>query len=195
MTVMNSQKKLSKALYIGASLIFLFYLIGNEFFWRYDSKLDIIINMKIRDAQMNQKTFVIHEQSVSPVDTSRREFKDIHRGKTSIAVFLDGSFDTIHLTLSAKYISEARSVHISSDSSSQIILIPNTIQGLPNGSNTILYLRNDSLRLLEFSGFIADIDKDGNEEVNIPDRGGWVRLDALTGDWIPAQLKPRRATP
>jgi hypothetical protein len=192
----NENRKITKALYITLSLLFLVFLIGNEFFWRYDSKLDSMIYAKLRDSQKNQRTLVIHEQSDSQVDTVNREYKDIQHGKTNIQLWIDGSRDTIHLLLQGKYISEARPLHITSDSSTQIILVPNTIQGLPSGSNMVLYLKNDSsLSLLEFSGFIADLEKNGNEAVNIPSKGGWVRLGANTGDWIPAQLKILNSIP
>jgi len=192
---MSSKKKVTRVIFVVLSLLFLVFILGNEFFWRYDPKLDITIHARIRDARMNQRTLTVHEQSASPVDTTRREYKDIRHGKTSIAAWLEGGRDTIHLTLAGKYISEARTVHISSDSSTQIILVPNTIQGLPSGSSAVLYIRNDSLVILEFSAFIADVDKDGNEEVNIPAKGGWVRLDALTGEWIPAQLRTSPSNP
>jgi hypothetical protein len=177
-------------IYISLSFLFLIFILGNEFFWRYDSKLDITIRSSLRDSKMSERKVVIHEISDSPVDTTRREYKDIHHGKTDVAAWLDGGHDTVHLSLSAKYISESRLMHISGDSSTQIVLIPNTIQGLPSGFNTILYLKNDStLSLLEFMGFIGDVDRDGNEEINIPAEGGWVRLDSRTGHWIPALLK------
>ena len=196
MNELSSKKKVMRAISIALSLLFLVFILGNEFFWRYDAKLDITIRTSLRDVRMNQRKVIIHEQSASPVDTIRREYKDLHHGKTDVAMWLEGSNDTIHLSLPGKYISEARLLHISSDSSTQIMLIPNTIQGLPSGSNTILYLKKDSsLSLLEFMGFIADVDKDGNEEVNIPAEGGWVRLNTVTGSWIPAQLKTSRSTP
>jgi hypothetical protein len=187
---MSVKKKVMKVSAIGLSLLFLILLVGTEFYWRYSSKLDITIHAKLRDARMQQKELIIHEQSDSPVDTTRREYHDIHHGKTHVAICMADSRDTIHITLSAKYISEARTVHISSDSSTQIILVPNTIQGLPTGSSSVLYLKNDStLSLLEFEYFIGDIDHDGNEEVNIPEKGGWMRLNTSTGEWVPAQLK------
>jgi len=185
----DSKKKVTRAIYIGLSLLFLILLIGTEFFWRYDAKLDITINATLRDAALNQRKLIIHELSSSAVDTSRREYKDILHGITDVAIALEGSRDSIHLSLTGKYISEAREMHISSDSSTQIVLIPNTLQGMPAGSNKIIYLKNDSLKLLEFSAFIGDVDRDGNEEVNIPEEGGWVRLNTSEGKWVPAVLK------
>ncbi|MFI5262899.1 MAG: hypothetical protein ACHQM6_00130 [Candidatus Kapaibacterium sp.] len=189
MSESDSKKKVTRAIYIAVSLLFLILLIGSEFFWRYDTKLDITISTSLRDAALNQRKLVIHELSDSPVDTTRREFKNILHGKTDVAIALEGSRDSIHLSFTGKYISEARPMHISSDSSTQIVLIPNTLQGLPTGSNSIIYLRNDSLKLLEFPAFIGDVDHDGNEEVNIPEEGGWMRLNTATGQWIPAVLK------
>ena len=196
MNEVSSKKKVTRVISIVLSLLFLVFILGNEFFWRYDAKLDITIQTGLRDSRMDQRKVIIHEKSESPVDTTRREYKDIHHGKTDIAAWLEGGHDTIHLSLSAKYISEARPMHISGDSSTQIVLIPNTIQGLPSGSNILLYLKNDStLSLFEFMGFIGDVDRDGNEEVNIPVEGGWVRLNTATGSWIPAQLKTSRSIP
>jgi hypothetical protein len=183
------KSKVSQGVYIALASLFLLFILGYEFAWRYDPKLDITINTVIRDAKMNSKNIIIHEQSDSPVDTSRRDYKDIRHGKTDIAICIEGECDTIYFSMNGKYISETRKIHISSDSSDQIILIPNTIQGLPTGSNMILFMKDDSLSLLEVSGFIADIDKDGNEEVNIPSQGGWVKLDAASGDWIKASLR------
>ncbi len=190
MTETNSKKKVTRAIYIGLSLLFLAILIGTEFFWRYDNHLSLTIKAALRNNSKAGRTLVIFEKSDSPVDTARREFKDIRHGTTDIMMWLEGNHDTIHLSLQGKYFSEGRTVHISADSSTQIILIPNTIQGLPTGSNKIIYLKNDSVvALKEFSGFINDIDKDGQEEVNIPEKGGWVRLNTQSGEWTPAQLK------
>jgi hypothetical protein len=190
MMLASSKKKVTRAIYIGISLLFLIVLIGNELFWRYSAKLDITIHAKLRNSVLLQRELVLHEFSDSPVDTSRREYKDIHHGKTDIAIWLEKGHDTIHLSLAGKYLSEVRTLHISSDSSTQIILIPNTIQGLPSGQSTILYLKNDSvLTVIDFRYFIGDVDHDGSEEVNIPESGGWMKLNTQTGDWIPAQLK------
>ena len=190
MTDKSSKKKVSRVLYIGISILFLIILIGTEFFWRFDPHLHILIHSSLRNNAQQLRSLTIIETSDSPVDTSRREFKDIKHGITKVAMYLEGSSDTINVSLLGKYISEGRAVHISSDSSTQIILIPNTIQGLPTGSNKIIYMKNDStIALMEFAGFINDIDKDGYEEVNIPKLGGWMRLNTQTGEWIPAQLK------
>jgi hypothetical protein len=191
----EDRKKMT-AIYIAVSLLFFVFLIGSEFFWRYDSKLDIILHAKLRDSQKKERVLIIHEQSDSPVDTSRREYKDIQHGKTNIQLWVDGGQDTISLSLQGKYISEARPVHIATDSSSQLILIPNTIQGIPSGSNSIVYFKNDmTLSLLEFSGFIADINKDGKEEVNISSTDGWKKLDSKTGQWLPVQIASEHITP
>lgn len=193
MTEISSKKKVMRAVYITLSLLFLFYFLGSEFFWRFDPKLDILIHPGLRDSKLREKVLTIREQSKSPVDTSRRQYKDILHGMTNVAIWLDGSDDTIHIPLTGKYYSEARPLHISSDSSTQLLLIPNTLQGLPTGYNKIIYLQNDSiLTLKEFFGFIGNPDHDDNEEVNIPDKGGWMRLDTRSGEWIPAQL---RSTP
>ena len=182
-------------MYSSLAFLFLVFILGNEFFWRYDSKLDLKINSSLRDSKMSERIITIHEVSDSEVDTTRREYKDILHGRTDITVICNGCPNTIHLSLFGKYISEARQIHISADSSTQIVLIPNTLQGLPSGSNKIIYLKNDSLKLLDFSAFIGDVDRDGNEEVNIPDEGGWVRLNPETGKWVPAQLKTSKPNP
>ncbi len=186
-------KKAQAAIYTVAALFFLFLIFGNEFFWRYDSKLHLLIRAKIRNKNRSEKTIVIQEKSDSPVDTSRREYKDIKHGKTLISIWLDDANSSnrqiISLSLAGKYISEARPVHLSNDSSTQLLLIPNTIQGMETGANKMIYLKNDStFGLKEFSGFIADVDKDGFEEVNIPDKG-WVKFDSETGEWLQGILK------
>lgn len=190
MTEISSKKKVMRAVYITLSLLFLFYFLGSEFFWRFDPKLDIFILAGLRDSKLRERTLAIHEQSESPVDTSRRQYKDILHGTTNVTISLNGSGDTIHISLTGKYYSEARPLHISSDSSTQVLLIPNTLQGLPAGSNKIIYLQNDSILVVkEFFGFIGNVDRDANEEVNIPDKGGWMRLNTQNGEWTPAQLK------
>ena len=197
MTGQSSKKKVSRAIYIVISVLFLASLIGHEFFWRYASSLNLMIKATLHDNSKIDRTLVIAQKSDSPVDTSRREFKDVRHGETTVYMWLenghvapDSTQQIIMLTLRGKYISETRPIHISTDSSSQLLLIPNTIQGLPTGSNKIIYLKNDSVfALLEFNGFINDIDKDGRDEVNIPDCGGWMRLNTQTSEWMPAQLK------
>ena len=198
----NSNKVLTRALYIGASLAFLVFLIGSEFFWRYDSKLHMMIRASFRDAGKIEKTLVVVEENPSPVDTAHREFKSIHPGNTTVYLFLDAGKQLtdsskqqiIMMDLKDKYISEVRPIHISSDSSTQLLLIPNTTQGLPAGSSKIVYLKNDStMGLLQLSGyFISDIDKDGSEEVNVPEKGGWMKLNTETGDWVPAEFIIRK---
>jgi len=201
----DSKKILTRALYIGASLLFLALLIGTEFYWRFDPKLHMIIRSPFRDTAKNEKTLIVLEENSSAVDTARREFKSIHPGITTVYLFLDAGKtlpdsskqQIIMLQLTDKYLSEVRPLHISSDSSTQLLLIPNTTQGLPAGSSKIVYLKNDStIGLLQLSGlFISDIDKDGSEEVNVPEKGGWMKLNTETGDWVPAELKPRKTTP
>ena len=193
---MSSKNKVMRVVYITLSLLFLFYFIGSEFFWRYDPKLDMTIHTSLRDNNLREKKITIREYGDSPVDTSRREYKDILHGKTVVTVSLNGSSDTIRFILEGKYISESRLLHISADSSTQLLLIPNTLQGLPVGLNKIIYLQNDSMLVLkEFSGFIGDVDHDASEEVNIPEKGGWMRLNTSNGEWVPAQIKGNRSTP
>jgi hypothetical protein len=190
-------KKAQAAIYTVAALFFLFLIFGNELFWRYESNLNITIRAKIRDKNKSEKIIAIEEESDSPVDTSRREFKDIKRGITDVYIWIDNGTNfpdsskqqIIKLSLSGKYFTEARPVHLSNDSSTQLLLIPNTIQGMETGANKMIYLKSDStFALKEFSGFIADVDKDGSEEVNIPDKG-WMKFDPISGELIQALLK------
>ena len=191
MIELSSKKKVMRVVYVTLSLLFLFYFIGREFYWRFEPKLEMAIHAKLRDSKLSERSVIIHEQSNSSVDTARREYKDILHGKTNITISLEGSSAPINIQLIGKYISEARIIHLSSDSSTQLLLIPNTVQGSETGLNKILYLQNDSVLLLkEFTGFIGDPDHNGYEEVNIPDKGGWMKLNSLSGEWTPAQLRP-----
>ena len=135
--------------------------------------------------------------SDAPVDTMRREFQDSKHSSTNVFIWLDpgkeledsSKMPYMMFRLLGGYISEARQIHISSDSSTQLLLIPNIVQPAETGSNRLVYLKDDSTFLIKyFSGFIVDTDKDGNEEVNIAGKG-WMKLDTKTGEWIPAVLK------
>jgi hypothetical protein len=192
---MNVKKKVTQAIYFIAPLLFLFIMIGHEFSWRFENSLVLKRSIKIRDSRMKEHLLMVEETSDSQVDTVRRDMKDIH-STTNIVISLDGRWDRLRDSIAGKYFSDFRPIHISSDSSTQIMLIPNSSQGLPTGWSQIIYLKNDStIALKEFSGyFIGDVDKDGNEEVNIPDKG-WMKLDVSSGDWIPAKLKTSPSTP
>jgi hypothetical protein len=185
-----SKKNIVRALYIIMPVLFLLLIVGHEFFWRFESGLHTMHGVRIRDSKMRDKYVVIEEDNLSSIDTFRRELKD-PKSITTLKLWLRFELrDSFPMTLTGKYFSDFRPIHISSDSSTQIMMIPNSSQGLPAGWSRIIYLKNDStIAIKEFSGyFIGDIDDDGNEEVNIPDKG-WMKLDVSTGDWIPAQLK------
>ncbi|MEP7234105.1 MAG: hypothetical protein ABI778_02300 [Ignavibacteriota bacterium] len=188
MTEISSKRKALQVTYIVLAALFIVFILLNELFWRYSSKLDLTIRTSLRNTSQQLRAVIIHQWSQSAVDTSRREYKEILHGVTDVSLVLEGSKDSIHFLLPGKYISEVREIHISSDSSRQLLLIPNTLQGMPSGSNRVLYLRNDSLALLNFDAFIGDVDRDGNDEVNIPAEGGWVRLNTGSGKWVPATL-------
>ena len=176
-------------MYVIAALLFLFLIVGHEFFWRFESELLVTRNIKIRDSHLQNHYLHITEKSDSRVDTIQREMKDAH-SVTNLLISIDGHSDKLRDSITGKYFSDFRPIHISSDSSTQIMMIPNSAQGLPTGWSRIIYFTNDStIAIKEFSGyFIGDIDNDGNEEVNIPEKG-WMKLDASTGSWIPANLK------
>lgn len=183
-----SKKNIIRALYIIVPVLFLLLIVGHEFFWRFESTLDLKRQIAIRDSHLKEHLLQIEQKNDSYVDTVQRDLKDPNT--TNVVIFLTGSHDTIHSSITGKYFSDFRLIHLSADSSSQIMMIPNSSQGLPAGWSRIIYLKNDSTIVLkEFSGFfIGDIDNDGSEEVNIPDKG-WMKLDVSNGDWIPARLK------
>jgi hypothetical protein len=175
-------------MYIIAFLLFIVLIIGHEFFWRYEPELSLKREIHIQDGAKHDLVLHIEEENNSPVDTVRRDMKDT-KTVTHTAIFLSGAHDTVFTSIAGKYFSDFRPVHLASDSSSQIMLIPNSSQGLPAGWTRIIYLKNDSsLAVKEFSGyFIGDIDNDGNEEINIPEKG-WMKLDVNSGDWVAAKL-------
>jgi hypothetical protein len=185
-TIENSVKKqLVRALYVVVPLLFVILIVGHEFFWHYEPSLHIKRVVKIRNSKMQEKTIIIEEDNPSPVDTFRREIKN-SESITKVKLWLDfAQRDSFSISITGKYFSDFRPVHLSADSSTEIMLIPNSFQGLPVGWASIIYLKNDSvLAKKEFSGyFIGDMNNDGAEEVNIPGKG-WMKLDTKTGEWI-----------
>ncbi|MEI8134272.1 MAG: hypothetical protein WCH46_04220 [bacterium] len=184
-------KTASRAIYIIASVLFLVLIVGHEFFWRFEPNLTLAREVTIRDSRGMKRMLLVKETNPASVDTTRRDFQNNAPSLTRLSIILSGSNDSIVTTISGKYFSDFREIHLATDSSSQIMLIPNSAQKLPAGWARIIYLRNDStLAIKEFSGyFIGDIDKDGSEEVNITG-SGWMKLDVASGEWTPTVLHP-----
>ena len=194
---MPLNKNLVRGGSVALSFLVLVFLLGHEVFGRFESKLDLTFRGKIECSGSRSLSVVIQQRSTSAVDTSRRDFADLKSGVTNVSIWIEGSLDTLRTSVIGRYFSDFRTIQISDDSSNQVLLIPNSTQGLPTGWVKILYLRNDStLMLMDFANyFIGDVDKDGSEEVNIPSLGGWMRLDVTTGNWVAAKLREASVSP
>ena len=186
---MNTRTK--NILYIVVPIILAVWLLGYEFIWRFDSKLDLLRSIPIITHSGVKRTLYIHQQSNSSVDTIRRVFSEVKNGKTYCSLWLDGSTDTLHTEATGRYFSEFRPVRLATDTSVQVILIPNTEHGLPTGWGEMVYLTpDDSLHVIQLiNSNIADLDNDGRLELYDRSQQSWAKLDLLTRQWVAVPVK------
>jgi hypothetical protein len=186
---MNS--RLTKILYILIPAILLVWLLGYEFFWRYDHGLDMTRRVKIFSHTGEQKILVVRQRSEDRVDTVRRIFADLKQSKVTCDLWIEGSTDTIHTSATGRYFSELRPTRIASDASTQVMLIPNSEHDLPTGWGELVYLTpSDSLRITQvINANITDREKDGTLELFDKTQGAWTKLDPATGRWISIETR------
>ncbi len=111
-------------------------------------------------------------------------------GITNVAVWFDGINDTLRFSIRGRYYSEMRLMHISTDSSTQIYLVPNTEHGMPTGWGELIYCSSDSTmaHTTIVSPNVSDFDKDGTLEIYDPVTNEYSQLDTRTGSWVPVPL-------
>ncbi|MBS1904127.1 MAG: hypothetical protein JSS75_10515 [Bacteroidetes bacterium] len=185
---MNS--RLKNALYVIVPLLVLVWVVGHEFFWRYES-LDLTERIQLADHAGRPCTLVVRQTSSTKVDTARRTFVDMKQGLTQCSIWLEGSRDTFHTTAEGRYFSEFRTLKIATDSSLQAMLIPNSEHGLAPGWGSLVYLTpTDSLRVLQIiNANIGDVDKDGAFELLDTAVRSWTKLEPASGKWVPITVK------
>jgi hypothetical protein len=130
----------STTVVVALAVIICFVLVARELFWRFDDHLDLHAAVTITGSDGTSRLLHIHQVSDSPVDTVRRQFKDIRHGHTDVRLWLDGSTDTLKTSIKGRYFSEIRSFRIATDSSTQIFLVPNTEHALPTGWGEVIFL-------------------------------------------------------
>ncbi|HYM19520.1 MAG TPA: hypothetical protein VEW28_00785, partial [Candidatus Kapabacteria bacterium] len=113
-------------LYIVITAVLLVWLLGYEFVWRFKVSLDVTQKLSITDHNAKQLNVFVRQHSSVAVDTTRRTFSDMRNGKTYCTIWLEGSQDTIRTEATGRYFSEFRTLRIATDSSSQLMLIPNS---------------------------------------------------------------------
>ena len=183
-------ERAKKILYIVIPVIILVWLLGYEFFWRFESSLDTMQRLTITDHTGCAMTLFVHQQSNTSVDTNRRTFTDMKNGVTRCTIWLDGSHDTIHTEAIGRYFSEFRTLRITTDSSSQLMLIPNSEHDLPTGWGLMLYLTGDTVKTMQIiNAIIADMNHDGTFELFDKTQGAWTKLDPATGKWVAVAVK------
>jgi hypothetical protein len=186
---MNS--RLQKILYLVVPSVLIIWLLGYEFFGRYEQGFDMTRQIKITSHSGGQRIVFVQQHSTDPVDTIRRIFANLKNSKVSCTIWLDGSRDTIRTEAIGRYFSELRPTKISTDSSTQVVLIPNSEHDLPTGWGELLYLTpTDSLRMIQIiNANITDKDKDGILELFDKTQGAWTHLDPATGNWMASQIQ------
>jgi hypothetical protein len=182
--------RIKNALYVIVPLIVIIWVVGHEFFWRYES-LDMTERIQLADHAGRPRTLVVHQTSDTKVDTARRTFVDMKKGLTQCWIWLEGSHDTIRTTAEGRYFSEFRTLKIATDSSLQAMLIPNSEHGLAPGWGNLIYLTpNDSLRVLQIiNANIGDVDRDGAFELLDTTLRSWTKLEPASGKWVPITVK------
>lgn len=184
----------STTLLVAIATVLGIVLVARELFWRFDAKLDLSRQATIRTSDGSAYTLNIHQRSESPVDTVRRVFKQVRDGRTDVALWLDGSSDTLHTSIMGRYYSEIRGFRIATDSSMQVFLVPNTEHALPTGWGELIFIKPDgnlaSVHLMAMN--VGDVDEDHILEVYDPERNVFTRLDPATGTWVPVEVKAKR---
>jgi hypothetical protein len=183
-------QRLKQILYVIVPVAVGIWVIGHEFFWRYESHLDLTQTMSIADHAGKPRTLYIRQVSTSEVDTSRRTFTDMKNGVTNCSLWLEGSHDTLKTVAVGRYFSELRTFKIATDSSLQAMLVPNSEHGLAPGWGNLVYLTpTDSICLQQLiNANIGDVDKDGAFEL-LDKQKGWTKLETATGHWVPVAIK------
>jgi hypothetical protein len=184
---------LKKILYIVIPAAIVIWLLGYEFIWRFSPTLDVTQKLSITDHSGKQLTVFVRQHSNVSVDTIRRTFSDMRNGKTSCAIWLEGSADTIHTDATGRYFSEFRMLRIAIDSSSQLMLVPNSEHDLPTGWGLMLYLTpGDTVKSLQIiNANIADMNHDGTFELFDKTQGTWTKFNPLDEKWVPVTVQPR----
>lgn len=185
---MNS--RLKKILFVLIPAAIIVWLLGYEFFWRYEHGFEMTRQIRMTSHSGAQKILFVQQHSTDAVDTVRRIFADLKNSKVSCTIWIEGSTDTIHTQAIGRYFSELRPTKISTDSSTQVVLIPNSEHDLPTGWGQLLYLTpNDSLRMTQIiNANITDKDKDGILELFDKTQGAWTHLDPTTGNWVASEI-------
>ncbi len=172
-------------------VILAIWLLGYEFFWRFENGFDRTTHIAIKNHSGAARQLIIRQTSTSTVDTIRRMFTDPRSATVHCAIWIEGTTDTIHTEAVGRYYTEFRPIPIATDSSIQVILIPNSEHDLPTGWGEMVYLDpKDSLRTMQIINTnITDIDKDGTFEVLDQVVHSWTKLDPATGKWVPVAVK------
>jgi hypothetical protein len=185
--------RIKNALYVIVPLLVTIWVVGHEFFWRYET-LDLTERIQLANHAGHPRMLVVRQTSDTKVDTARRTFVDMKQGLTQCSIWLEGSRDTFHTTAEGRYFSEFRTLKIATDSSLQAMLIPNSEHGLPPGWGNLVYLTpTDSIRVMQLiNANIGDVDKDGAFELLDTSLRAWTKLDPSTGKWVPTvvNVKP-----
>ena len=186
-------EKIKKILYIVIPAAIVIWLLGYEFIWRFNSSLDMTQKLAITNHRGKQLAVFVRQHSNVSVDTIRRTFSDMRNGKTSCSIWLEGSLDTIRTEATGRYFSEFRTLRIAIDSSSQLMLIPNSEHDLPTGWGEMIFLTpTDSLRTMQIiNANIADMNHDGTFELFDKMQGRWTKFDPASGMWLPVTVQSR----
>jgi hypothetical protein len=184
----------STTLVVTLAVILCAVLVARELFWRFDDSLDLDAVTTIAGSDGSNRLLHIHQDSDSPVDTIRREFRDIRHGRTNVALWIDGSTDTMRTYIMGRYFSEVRSFRIATDASTQVFLVPNTEHGLPTAWGELVYLtpagKLAHIHLMAMN--VGDVDEDHILEVYDPKRDVFTRLDPATGTWVPVAVVKKK---
>ena len=187
------KKRNTTWLYVVIFVVVSTALILHEWQWRYDSPFKYVAERQLLWGPNSEKRMVHIEQfTLTPVDSSRREFKDPRNGVTDVTIWQLGRADTLRFKARGHYYSGFLPAKFTNDGSAQIFLIPNTEQDLALGVGELIYL--DSAQKLAVqhieSTNVGDADKDGVFEIYDRSLGTFEHLDPMQGKWIPVVIKP-----
>jgi hypothetical protein len=180
-------KPIKKAFYFAAgalAFVVLMLMLRFEFAGRFVSPLNLS-SRHVLSADGREETITITQFSTSSTDTLRHEFPDRKRGTVSVTI--SHSLDTIQFTAHGQYYSEFRKARFSSNSSTELLMVPNTEHGLGFGVGEVVFLKTDStIGVIHLeSRNVGDIDSDRVFEVFDPSQGVFTHLDRAKGVWAP----------
>jgi hypothetical protein len=180
--VKKSQVKI--VLYSTFALVVLALMMMREFVWRYQSPFSLRIKATLSNGA-DTANITVYEYTGSSVDTVRSEFKDSRSGVTKVMIVNREKNDSLYFIAHGHYYSNSVPITFSTDRARELLLIPNTEQGLALGVGELIYLDTaGQLSAIHVqSPNVGDVDSDGVFEIYDMSVRKFLHLDRAEHKW------------